>query len=510
MHRPAGRVGILARKSRIVQEGIEADSIEAQVARGYEWAAQNGGSVDPEHVYRENVSAYKASVTRDVMEKALNAMARGELDTLWCYALDRLTRQGAIAMASILQRGGRLYFHWDRLDSADPRDLRMILWRAEDAREYSERLAANVRSTKSHQRDQGAITAKPAYGWRIAAPARARRVERDPDRWPIVERIYRERAEGRSLRGIAAGLNADGIPAPRGGDWAPAVLRRILMNPVYEGWQVISDERHNPVAYRDARGERVSVLAPGVEPLDPDLVRRARSVATRRAFSERSGTASGLLTGILRCEGCGGPMNLAGRREVQYYRCGRFSSGQRCPAPATIIARQIEPYMVHTFREAITGLDPEEPDDLAAIAVVAERWTASMRPRETAEAQEVAQAVRDVERQLDRLMADREAGLYDGPLGARFQRRYAELQAAYEIATARRAQVAAPTLDITWMLDRETLAGAWDAADPETRHWILAAAIRRATVRRAPRGHRQPPSARTRIVFVWQAEDDAE
>src|SRR5437764_363277 len=43
------------------------------------------------------------------------------------------------------------------------------------------------------------------------------------------ERIRRERAAGASLRQIAGGLNADGVPTPRGGsEWRPSSLERLL------------------------------------------------------------------------------------------------------------------------------------------------------------------------------------------------------------------------------------------------------------------------------------------
>ena len=45
----------------------------------------------------------------------------------------------------------------------------------------------------------------------------------------VVERIRVERAAGKSLRGIAAELNADGIPTAHGGaQWWPSTVRVVL------------------------------------------------------------------------------------------------------------------------------------------------------------------------------------------------------------------------------------------------------------------------------------------
>ncbi|WP_285699049.1 recombinase family protein [Actinomadura sp. NBRC 104412] len=167
-----GKVALLLRKSKVVEEGTDALSIEAQEVKGRAWAANEGLEVVA--VYRENVSGYK-DVRRPEMERALSAMERGEFGTLWSAALDRLSRRGAIAVAGILANGGRFVFDWERLDSADPRDLRMILWRAEDAKEYSDRLSHNVRATKDRMRDAGAYVGAAPYGTRVGTCAACNR-----------------------------------------------------------------------------------------------------------------------------------------------------------------------------------------------------------------------------------------------------------------------------------------------------------------------------------------------
>ncbi|MBK3420438.1 recombinase family protein, partial [Methylobacterium ajmalii] len=51
----------------------------------------------------------------------------------------------------------------------------------------------------------------------------------------IVRRIFRERARGLTQGAIAAGLNADGVPGPRGGRWHQARVGYLLDNPKYRG-----------------------------------------------------------------------------------------------------------------------------------------------------------------------------------------------------------------------------------------------------------------------------------
>jgi uncharacterized protein YerC len=50
-----------------------------------------------------------------------------------------------------------------------------------------------------------------------------------PAQLAVVERIRRERAAGRSMRAIAAGLTADGIPTATGAaTWAYSSVQRVL------------------------------------------------------------------------------------------------------------------------------------------------------------------------------------------------------------------------------------------------------------------------------------------
>lgn len=51
----------------------------------------------------------------------------------------------------------------------------------------------------------------------------------------IIQRIFKERARGRSLRQIALKLTQDQIPTKRGGRWHANTIKSILENPFYTG-----------------------------------------------------------------------------------------------------------------------------------------------------------------------------------------------------------------------------------------------------------------------------------
>jgi site-specific DNA recombinase len=56
-----------------------------------------------------------------------------------------------------------------------------------------------------------------------------------PEQARIVRRIYQERRRKRTLQAIADGLNAEGIPAPKGGRWAVSTVAYVTDNPKYRG-----------------------------------------------------------------------------------------------------------------------------------------------------------------------------------------------------------------------------------------------------------------------------------
>jgi DNA invertase Pin-like site-specific DNA recombinase len=64
----------------------------------------------------------------------------------------------------------------------------------------------------------------------------------DPDKAPVVVRIYDEYLSGKTQQEIIKRLNAEGIPATHGGRWHSSTLRALLQNPVYAGFVRDGDE----------------------------------------------------------------------------------------------------------------------------------------------------------------------------------------------------------------------------------------------------------------------------
>ncbi len=166
----------------------------------------------------------------------------------------------------------------------------------------------------------------------------------DPTTAPVVRRIYRETLAGASLRRIAKGLEADGIPTPTGGTrWSVGTLYHVLVNPAYCGearalrWR---SQRVGAKGYRaELRAETEQVmLPPGTVPA---LVNTADFLAAqerllrnreRAARNNRQPEAALLRAGFIRCGHCGHRLVTTRRAYGVVYRgSGRVADlGCRC------------------------------------------------------------------------------------------------------------------------------------------------------------------------------------
>jgi DNA invertase Pin-like site-specific DNA recombinase len=490
----AGKIDLYLRKSRRDREGVNALGFRAQEERGRRWAEENGYVVRA--VWKDNLSAW-SDAHRPEFHKALTALSSSEAEGLWCYALDRFSRRGAGAVLPLLDAGRRMVFDYERLDSADPRDRRRIIDRAEEAREYSDLLSYRVRGTKERQREEGAWLGAAPYGYVIAHET-TRKLAHNPARWPIVLRIFSATAEGKSARTIAAELNTEGIPSPTGKTWGGSQIHRMIAAPVYEGWQSVAVHKGGrSIAHRNAAGARVSVLAEGTTPVPLETIQRARKVvAGHGRVGNGDGKPKHLLQGILRCAGCGGGTAAHGRS----YRCYRFTVGQPCSAPASAMREYLDDYVRRQWRAAVLACDIYDPSPL--MLAVAERWMALSRPQETEELEEARAALKAAEAAIEQLANDRAAGLYGGAMGKHFPRLVAEAEATLAEAQERVTHFNKTRVDLTMFNDREALDAYWGAADSALRRDLIRLAIDTVTVTRAER-RGAPFDGDARCVIQW-------
>lgn len=243
---------------------------------------------------------------------------------------------------------------------------------------------------------EGASAGGLPYGYEVTSTGH--RAIRE-DQAAIVRRIFAEYLSGMSARSIAAGLNAEGIPSGRGKQWAASAIhgdvRRgigILANPIYIGRQVWN--RSHWVRHPEKKRKRVRQENPRSEWIIRDHPELAiidagtwSAVERRlRAQTRTSGTVGrppvNLLSGILRCGECGGPLVVVDR-----YRYGCSHAKQKGTCTGITVKREAaEETMVGMLRDELLTEDAYK----AAQRVV----QAALKPDRAVAARKLAEAQR--------------------------------------------------------------------------------------------------------------------
>jgi hypothetical protein len=327
-----------------------------------------------------------------------------------------------------------------------------------------------------------------------------RRADRSRE-WRVVEHeaaVIREAAKrilaGEALLAVVRDLNAAGIPAPRGGQWAATSLRNLLTSPRIAGWR-----EHKPGRGRNDGapygGGEFTAEAEWPAILDRPTVERLRRVladpSRRRGPNGRTYLLSG---GLAKCGAvdeagnvCGGNLaGQAGNRGRREYRCS--VSGGGC-GRVHIGADDVEAFVVEEVRQAHASgrFDEAVRDVESAVAEVAEAHAA-----------------------LDELREERDDYARDAAEGRISRREYLPIRdgiaariAAAEAALARRQESEASALlvggldefDRAWTVDEA-------AGDLSRMRARLSAALVSVTIAPAVRGRNRFDEGR--IVPDWR------
>lgn len=371
--------------------------LETQLAGCERAVANMGGTVVA--VERDIQSGDR--LDRPGLWRAIERIHAGEADALIVYAVDRFGRdqvQQGVAIHAIRQAGGRLLSATENLEEGPLGDLLRSVYG----------FAGAVELAKIRERTNRALAAKfqqsrtlkpghrPPYGYRKLGAGAAATYEPDPAEAAIVRRIFRERAAGASIRGIAAGLERDNVPsATKGGRWGEAMVRNVLTRRAYwtgehECWrtQTVRDADNVPWTEQRPAEDRYTVPMPAI--VDAALAARAQAAAERNVWKsrrdDRPAEVGILRYGFARCANCGRVMTVVtsgGGRA--HYRCMRASDRDRpCTAGASIAVEKLDGPFLNWLQAIIE--DPERADAYRVKRQLAAPDAASLAAATAAEA----------------------------------------------------------------------------------------------------------------------------
>jgi DNA invertase Pin-like site-specific DNA recombinase len=363
------RVAIYARYSSDLQS---AASIEDQVRLCRERATQEGHAVV--EVFSDYAISGGGLKTRPGMIALMEAARAGQMDLVLAEALDRISRDQE-DVAGIFKRLAHNEVGLITLAEGPINELHVGLKGTMNAL-FLKDLAAKTRRGQLGRVEAGKIPGGNSYGYRMirrigpdGALVRGER-EIDPAQAAIVRRIFAAYAAGATPRAIAADLNADGIPGPRGGYWNASTIngsrqRRngILNNELYIGR--ITYNRQRFVKDPDT-GKRISrpnpeaqwtvKKVPELRIIDADTWETVQTLKAR--YSSQAGnkrqTRKRLLSGLVRCGTCGGGMTIVNRER---YSCAARRERGTCDSPAGIRAADLEARVLDGLRDILLGRD---------------------------------------------------------------------------------------------------------------------------------------------------------
>ena len=377
------RVFIYARYSTDMQNPM---SVRDQIELCERYAAKKGWRVIQRF---EDAAMSGTTDKRPGFQAMRDALTRRECDIILTESMDRLSRDQ--------EHAARLYKDARFVDadlytvSRGKVDTIQIAFNSTIGAIFIELLSEKTRRGLAGRIKDGMSAGGLSFGYKVPMDERGNRevgkLAINDEEAVIIRRIFREYAEGRSPLKIAAGLNADGVPAPRSGGKSSGHWKQNTINGNRErGTGILNNELYigrrvwNRLNYRKdpSTGRRVSRLnpesewqvveAPALRLLDDavwnaarDRQERLTKVRGQRVAHDSNGLSASqslrrrkfLLSGLLRCGICGGSLTVAGSGEAKRYYCANAKEKGKsvCQGMPGLPVRQAEEHVIDQLRD---------------------------------------------------------------------------------------------------------------------------------------------------------------
>lgn len=406
------RTAIYARYSSDLQS---AASIDDQVRLCRERTAALGHDVV--EVFSDYAISASNLRTRPGMMALMGAARSGQFDVVIAEALDRISRDQE-DVAAIYKRLSHADVKLITLTEGEINELHVGLKGTMNAL-FLKDLAEKTRRGQRGRVEAGRIPGGNSYGYRmirrIAEDGNLIRGEREihPEEAIIVRRIFSEYVEEQPPRAIAANLNRDCIPSPRGGLWNASTINGsrqrkngILNNELYLGR--ITYNRQCFVKDPDT-GKRLSRVNPehlwvtkevrALQIIDDqtwEAAQRLRSRYSSQAGNKRQ-TKKRLLSGLVRCAGCGGAMTIINRER---YSCSARRERGTCTCPVSISAAELEDRILIALKDILFGRDDLIAEFAASFREEVQRLRHSRKDNSPTLQKELEKVTRSIDRAL--------------------------------------------------------------------------------------------------------------
>ena len=342
----------------------EEQTIASQTSALIERAQQEGYAVPKEWVFEDE--GYSGAVlNRPGLERLRDLAAEGQIQAVWVYAPDRLSRKYAyqVLLVEEFTRAGVDVLFIRAPTAQTPEEELLLQFQGMIAEYERAQIAERTRRGKRYRAKTGSVNVLSGapYGYRYVrktetADAYYQVLESEAEIVRTVFRLYTQ--EGLSINAIARWLNDHAVPTRKGlSRWCRSTVWAMLRNPAYRGTacfgkteQAPRQKITRPLRQRGGFAPRCSASheRPRQEwieiPVPPLVSEECFALAQEqlehnKRHAPRRTIEPTLLQGMLVCKQCGyayyRTSTRTSKRKLYYYRClgsddYRYSHGRVC------------------------------------------------------------------------------------------------------------------------------------------------------------------------------------
>jgi site-specific DNA recombinase len=377
------RAAIYARFSSDLQNE---KSIADQVAEASAYAERHGHQVVA--VFTDAAISGSTTVNRPGIIALKSAALARQFDVVITESLDRLSRdQGDLG--HLYRDLGYAGVPIVTIADEQVNELHIGL-KGTMAALFLKDLAQKTRRGAVGRTKEGRVAAGICYGYEVADIKESRTGRRiKEDEAEIIRRIFREYIETGKSALIAAKLNAEGIPSPRGGTWSGSTITGnvkreagIINNRLYVGKLVYGRQKmvKNPATGRREtrsvpKSEWVEVDVPELAIVTPEMFEAAQARRRETALGPRphARRTKHLLSGLIKCAHCNNSMIIVKKDRLA---CGGHKRGL-CNMNGTITISEVVGRVLDPLKNFL--LDPEMVE--AAVAKAKAAFESARRSR---------------------------------------------------------------------------------------------------------------------------------
>src|SRR6266446_2881512 len=366
------RVAVYARVSTTRQAENDI-SIPDQLAQARRYCTQRGWYVAREFI---DAGASARDDKRPELQRMMGAACvdPSPFDIVLVHSQSRFFRDtaGYVVFKRRLQKHGIALLSMTQDFGEGPSaDFAETIIAASDAFNSAENAKHVTRTMLENARQGFWNGSKPPFGYRtVEVEKRGQRIKKhleiEEREAAIVRQIFRLFREGDGTRGpmgvkaIVSWLNHRGFRSANGNPFYTSAVHAILTRETYSGVHYYN--RLDSRTHRERpKSEWIAIPAPGIiTPKEFNLVQERLHSRRPMVTPPRITTSEVLLTGLLRCESCGGNMMLRtgtgkGGGTYRYYRCAshQIKGASACHRPVAVPESELDRLVVMALADRL-------------------------------------------------------------------------------------------------------------------------------------------------------------